>query len=223
MPSSSPPPRPSSSSGALAWWMVWRIPGWVWITGSEAADSILSIRKRPAGRAWAFTLRLLMVLLVAVMLPLVFLLNAIRKRRPTAAGALHKKVVELWQSSPYEAVELLRTTFEALKVAGGFEPFKRVEVPPFGRFDLSGALYVYQTLFKSEFALGRFEEALQVSRSLPVQMPETILEQVDCLMAMGRRPDAIAHLEKNLGLDTWKAPLRRRLEELTGKPGAGVN
>ena len=78
-------------------------------------------------------------------------------------------------------------------------------------------------LFKSELVLGRYEEALQVSRSLPVQIPETILDQVDCLMAMGRRAAAIAHLEKNLGLDTWKAPLRRRLEELTGKPGTGVN
>jgi len=203
--------------------MLWRMPGWVWMAGREAAESILLMRKRPASRAWAFALRLIMVLLVALIVPVLFLLNAIRRRRPRAADALHEKVAELWQSSPYDAVALLRTTLDTLKAGGDLDPRKRIDVPPFGRFDAIQVFYVYQTLFKSEFALGRFEEALQVSRSLPVQMPETILEQVDCLMAMGRRPDAIAHLEKNLGLDTWKAPLRRRLEELTGKPGAGVN
>jgi tetratricopeptide (TPR) repeat protein len=223
MPSSSAPPRPSGSSGPLKWWMIWRFPGWVWIAGGEAAEGILLMRTRRTGRAAAFTLRLLMVLLVAVMLPFVFLLNAIRNRRPRAANALHKEVVELWQSSPYEGVDLLRTTFETLKAAGGFEPFKRVDIPPFGRFAFTDALYVYQTLFKSEFAMGRYEEALQVSKSIPANIPDTILEQVDCLMAMGRRDDAIAHLEKSLALDNWKAPLRRRLEELTGKPGAGVN
>lgn len=181
------------------------------------------MRKRPTSRAAAFALRLLMFLLVVVMLPFVFLVDAIRRRRPRAASALHKKVGELWRSSPYDAVELLRSTFNTLKAAGGFEPFKRVDIPPFGRFAFTDALYVYQTLFKSEVALGRYEEALQISQSIPAQIPETILEQVDCLMAMSRRADAIAHLEKNLGLDTWKAPLRRRLEELTGKPGAGVN
>jgi len=203
--------------------MVWRMPGWVWIAGSDAAEGILSMRKRPAGRVWAFTLRLIMVLLVALVLPFVLLVNEIRRRRPRAAGRLHKKVTELWQSSPYDAVELLRTTFDTLKAAGGFQPFKQVDVPPFGRFAFSDAIHVYQMLFKSEFALGRYEEALQVSQSFAANIPEAILEQVDCLMAMGRRADAIAHLEKNLGLDNWKAPLRRRLEELTGKPDAGVN
>jgi tetratricopeptide (TPR) repeat protein len=203
--------------------MIWRLPGWVWIAGSEAAEGMLDMRKRHTGRVAAFALRLVMVLLVAVILPFVFLLNAIRSRRPRAAAALHKKVVELWRLSPDEAVELLRTTFDTLMAGDGLNPLKRVNVPPFGRFDPSGVVYVYQLLFNSELALGRYEEALQVSRSLPVQLPETILHQVDCLMAMGRRADAIAHLEKNLGLDNWKAPLRRRLEELTGKPGAGVN
>jgi hypothetical protein len=193
------------------------------MTGREAAESIMLMRKRPTGRVAAFALRLLMVLLVATMLPFVFLMNAIWRRRPRAADALHKKVVELWRSSPYEAVELLRATLDTLKAGDGFNPLKRIDVPPFGRFDAAQVFSVYQTLFKGELSLGRFEEALQVSRSLPVQIPDTILEQVECLLAMGRRADAIAHLEKNLGLDTWKAPLRRRLEKLTGTPGAGVN
>ena len=64
---------------------------------------------------------------------------------------------------------------------------------------------------------------MQVSTSFPIRMHTTVLEQVDCMMAMGRREDAIAHIEKNLNLDTWRGPLRRRLEELSGKPGGGLN
>jgi hypothetical protein len=64
---------------------------------------------------------------------------------------------------------------------------------------------------------------MQVSMSVPLRMHTGILEQVDCLMAMGRRAEAIAHLEKNLDVDTWRGPLRRRLEELSGKPGGGLN
>jgi tetratricopeptide (TPR) repeat protein len=131
----------------------------------------------------------------------------------------------MWRTSPFEAVEFLRSTVETLRAAGSPfpNPLRKVDVPPFGKFDGTDAYGVHKHLFRCEFALGRYEEALQVSTSLGSQIPETILEQVDCLMAMGRRADAVALLEKNLTLDNWRGPLRRRLEELSGKPGAGVN
>ena len=123
-------------------------------------------------------------------------------------------------------MELLRTTLETLRArAGGFvpNPLKAVDLPPFGKFRASDVVSLHNYLFRCEFALGRYDEAMQVSMSIPVRMHTSILEQVDCLMAMGRRAEAIAHLEKNLDVDTWRGPLRRRLEELSGKPGGGLN
>ena len=101
-------------------------------------------------------------------------------------------------------------------------PWKTIDVPPFGKFHANDVFVVQNYLFRCEFALGRYDEAMQVSMSLPVRVPSAILEQVDCLMAMGRRADAIAHLAKNLDVDTWRGPLRRRLEELS-EDGGEVN
>ena len=64
--------------------------------------------------------------------------------------------------------------------------------------------------------LGNFEEALAVSSALPGRLDESILRQVDCLVALGRHPEAIALLESNLDLDGWRCRLRRRLVALGG-------
>ena len=53
---------------------------------------------------------------------------------------------------------------------------------------------------------------------LPVKIERTILKEVDCLMALGRRADAIALLQRHLDLDGWRGELRRRLVELGGSP-----
>jgi hypothetical protein len=158
--------------------------------------------------------------------PWMILANSFRPMREGASSFFYKRLHEVWQTSPYEAVELLRATLETLKArAGGFgpTPWKAIHLPPFGKFRASDVLSLQNYLFRCEFALGRYEEAMQVSMSVPVRMHTSVLEQVDCLMAMGRRAEAIAHLEKNLDIDTWRAPLRRRLEQLSGKPGGGVN
>jgi hypothetical protein len=39
------------------------------------------------------------------------------------------------------------------------------------------------------------------------------LAQVDCLVALGQRDDAITLLERNLDMDGWRRTLRRRLRE----------
>jgi hypothetical protein len=147
-------------------------------------------------------------------------------RRERASSRFHLRLQEVWRTSPYDAVELLRTTLETLRArAGGVvpNPWKTIDLPPFGKFNATDVISLHNYLFRCEFALGRYEEAMQVSMSIPVRMHTTILEQVDCLIAMGRRAEAIAHLEKNLDVDTWRGPLRRRLEELSGKPGGGLN
>jgi hypothetical protein len=51
----------------------------------------------------------------------------------------------------------------------------------------------------------------------------TIGQQVDCLVAMRRREDAIALLRKNLHLDNRRGDLHRRLGELSGSQPGGPN
>jgi len=64
---------------------------------------------------------------------------------------------------------------------------------------------------------GNFEEAFAVVAALPGKLDTTILRQVDCLVALDRKADAIALLEANLDLDGWRGKLRRRLRELGGR------
>jgi len=64
---------------------------------------------------------------------------------------------------------------------------------------------------------------LAVASSMPGRLDDNVLRQVDCLVALGRRAEAIALLERNLDLDGWRGKLRRRLVELGGRPSHAVN
>ncbi len=175
---------------------------------------------------WAMrAFRAATIVIGLLLAPWIVLARTIRPRRKRATDVLNARVQELWKASPYDAVALLRTTLDALQARGGFSPspWKSIEVPPFGSFDGGEVFGVRDYLFSCEFALGRFEEAMQVSARQPIRTYPDILKQVDCLTAMGRQSEAIAHLRKNLDVDTWRGPLRRRLEELSGKAGGGVN
>lgn len=220
---SSPPPSPGSAG--LPWWLrLWRYPRWLWWQSGEATRSLSEDFQRRPGRWVLRAIRAGILALGLLFGPWLILASGFRRER--ASRRFHQRLQEVWRSSPYEAVELLRTTLETLRArAGGFvpNPFKAVDLPPFGKFDASDVVSLHNYLFRCEFALGRYDEAMQVSMSVPLRLATGILEQVDCLMAMGRRAEAIAHLEKNLDVDTWRGPLRRRLEELSGKPGGGLN
>jgi hypothetical protein len=76
---------------------------------------------------------------------------------------------------------------------------------------------VQRLLYDCEVALGHLEEALTVAAALPGRLDVAILQQVDCLVALGRQSDAIALLERNLDIDGWRGTLRRRLRELGGR------
>jgi len=223
---STPPPSPGSAG--LPWWIrLWRYPRWLWWHSGETAlgFSEFVLQRRPS--KWLLlALRAAIVGLGLALGPWITLTNSLRRRRNRATQVFNERFQEVWLTSPYEAVELLRTTLESFKArgGGGVSLFpKAINLPPFGKFDANDFFTLQAYLFKCEFALGRYEEAMQVSMSLPIRIHSSILDQVDCLMAMGRRAEAIAHLEKNLDVDTWRGPLRRRLEDLSGKPGGGVN
>ena len=110
----------------------------------------------------------------------------------------------------------MRSTFEELVARGAVTKAKAVEISPFGTFKMIDVLSVHHVLYESEVAFGNFEQAMAVAAALPGRVDTRILQQVDCLVAMGRKDDAIALLERNLDLDGWRGKLRRRLAELGG-------
>jgi len=196
------------------------------------AEGLAELFRRRPGKWLMGILRAATIMFGLLVAPWVILARAFRRRHESAFEVLRRRAYELWETSPFDGLALVRTTYETLEARGGFDVWKpggsiafwaSVEVSPFGRFSAGNVIEIYLLLYRFEFALGRYEEAMEVSTSFPAQADETILQQVDCLMATGRRADAIAHLEKNLNLDTWRGALRRRLEELSGKPGGGIN
>ena len=154
--------------------------------------------------------------------PVAVLLRS-RFPRGRAFNALDARVRQIWQTSASEAIALLRSTFKELVAQGAFYKLIGVEISPFGKFRTAEALSVYRFLYDCEVTLGNFEEALAVASALPGRLDDTILQQVDCLVALGRRADAIALLERNLDIDGWHRKLHRRIVELGGRPLRVIN
>jgi hypothetical protein len=85
-----------------------------------------------------------------------------------------------------------------------FAKMKAVEISPFGIFRTSMRFrFIGSSMTARVYCLG--------------DVDTTILQQVDCLMALGRRIEAIALLECNLDLDGWRGKLRRHLLDLGGR------
>jgi hypothetical protein len=146
-----------------------------------------------------------------------------RPQAPTGFDALDARVREIWQTSAFDAVALLRSTFDRLLADKGAFGIKSIEIEPFGKFRPWDVLAVERHLYNCEIALGRYEEALACAAAMPGPLEEFILQQVDCLVALGRGPEAIALLERNLQTDGWRGTLRRRLRELGGRDLRSVN
>jgi hypothetical protein len=100
---------------------------------------------------------------------------------------------------------------------------RAVEIEPFGKFEPGALLSVQRFLYDSEVTLGHLEQALTVAAAVPGRVDVFILQQVDCLVALGRREEAIALLERNLDIDGWRGALRRRLTELGGRHLRALN
>lgn len=171
--------------------------------------------RQPSERKLAL-IRLAMMVTMVLVLPLALVLGP-RYRRRTAFDALQERVRQLWQMSGHEALALLRSTFEQLVAQGAFAKMKGVEIAPFGKFQTADVFSVYRFLYDCEIAFGNFEQALALTAAMPGRLDVTILQQVDCLVALDRREEAIALLERNLDIDGWRGKLRRRLLELGGR------
>ena len=186
------------------------MPGRLWAFTHDAATVFTDgLRRQPSKRKLTL-IRLVLLVSVVVLLPATVLFGS-RYRRTTAFDLLEARVRQIWKASAAEAIALLRATFDELVARGAFTTMSDVEIEPFGVFKVSDAFSVHRFLYDCEVSLGNFAEALAVSTALPGRLDESILRQVDCLVALGRRPEAIALLESNLDLDGWRGRLRRRL------------
>ena len=160
----------------------------------------------------------LAVMAGAVVLAPLFIPLSFRARRRTAFDALHARVRQIWQTSPDDGIALLRTTYERLAAErGAFGPLKSVDIAPFGAFSLTDFLSLHVVLYSCEMSSGNFEAALAIEVALAFRYDDAILRQVDSLVALGRQPEAIALLERNLDLDGWRGKLRQRLRNLGGR------
>jgi hypothetical protein len=184
---------------------------------------LTDLAHRQPSRRKLMLIRLGLLVSLILLSPLALVLRLrLRPGDRTAFGALDARVRDLWQTSAHDAVALLRATFEKLRAGGAIGGMKRIQIEPFGKFQPWDALKVEGHLYQCELALGHHEAALELAASLP-KSQETVLQQVDCLLAMGRRADAVALLERNLDLDSWRGALRRRLTALGGSPLRSVN
>jgi hypothetical protein len=207
------------------WWTkLARLPGRLWSISGEIATLMTDGSPRQPSNQKLALIRLPvmagLILLAPFVLPFAF-----GARRSTAFDVLHGRVREIWQTSASEAIILLRATYAEPVTQGALTltKMKGIEIMPFGRFGGGETISVQQLLYKCEFAMGNYEEALAVATALPGRIDFAILQQVDCLVALGRRAEAIALLARNLDVDGWRRKLRRRIVELGGRPLRAVN
>jgi hypothetical protein len=202
---------------------LWGNLRFAWLLASEMGDFL--------GDRWHFRVasmlrwpvRLGIFLWALVVLPWVWL--AMRKPRRDAVGRLQARVEDLWQTNPYEALQLLRSVSDELNRRnlgwknGSGRP---VQIEPFGRFTDTDAMELRFYLLEYEISFSHYEEALALCQEMPDLAP-AILMQVTCLEKMGRQHDAIALLQQKLSKDNWRGDLRAKLTSLVGHPGAGLN
>jgi hypothetical protein len=198
------------------------VPVRLWSATADIASALTDRSERQPSKRKLMLIRVALMAVLLIFAPLLMLLS-LRWTHMPAFDALKRQVHETWRSSAYEAVDLLRSTYQQLVAKGAIAKMKRVEIAPFGKFDCSQAICVHQFLYDCEIAIGNFEGALAVASSMPGRLDDNVLRQVDCLVALGRRAEAIALLERNLDLDGWRGKLRRRLVELGGRPSHAVN
>jgi hypothetical protein len=213
----------SQAAGARRrWWTLpLMLPRWLWRTSGTTTTMITDGFRRRPGR-WT-TLAIRLGILVSFVLVLPFVPIAARRARATTGiRVLNQRVREQWTTSPPDAIATVRATLDQLVAAGCYDGVEGVTIDGLGKFAASDVFWVHQFLYDCEVAVGHYEEALAVAARLPIRWDTNVLQQVDCLVALGRNAEAIALLERSLDLDGWRGKLRARLQVLRGKPDLRV-
>lgn len=176
----------------------------------EVAD----LPERGWGRFLRALLRSLICLGFLMMFPFLGLMQKRARRKPS--HRLENHANEVWARSPEEAGALVKGVFDQLREAraSGAKDW-HLELPPYGRFDELEFGSVAYLVYRQYLALGWHQPALNALQLLPV-FPGLILLQVDCLVALDRKGEAIALLDQHLSIDDRRGRLRRRLIELGG-------
>jgi hypothetical protein len=214
--------RRQASGARKRWWTLpLQLPRWLWEASGTATDAITEDFRRRPGRWTTLAIRLSILVSFIVLLPFMPAF-ARRWRDTTGTAVLNKRALDLWATSPLDAIAMVRATLDQLVAAGCYEGSNAVTIDGLGKFAASDVFWVHQFLYDCEVALGRYEEALAVAAALPIRWDTNVLQQVDCLVALGRNADAIALLERSLDLDGWRGKLRARLQVLHGKPDLRV-
>lgn len=214
---------PSQASGARKrWWTLpLRLPRWLWQASGAATTTITDGFRRRPGKGTTLAIRL--GILVGFILLLPFAPIVARRARATIGiRVLNQRVRDLWTTSPFDAIAVVRATLDQLVAAGCYDGIKGVTIDGLGKFAASDVYWVHQFLYDCEVAVGHYEDALAVAARLPIRWDTNVLQQVDCLVALGRNEEAIALLERSLDLDGWRGKLRARLQVLHGKPDLRV-
>jgi hypothetical protein len=194
-----------------------------WTLGGEAAESIAEAVGARRVPWWVRPLRVLFFLVFLAMLPFRDILR--RRWEQSPSERLRRHVEEVWRTSPYEALAIVRGVYETLeKSPGAGQPgglLRGVAIEPYGKFDIAEQSSVSVLLYNYEFSLGHFEAALELAG--PPTAAPFCLRRVDCLLGMNRRDEAIACLRASLHLDGPKGTLKAKLEELEGSARGGLN
>ena len=194
-----------------------------WSFSEEVGNVLADGRHMRIRSVWRWALRIGLFVWILVMSP--WIARALRKPRKDAVGKLYSRLSELWQTAPYEALQLLRSVSDELnrhKLGWKDDSGCPVHIEPFGRFAWTDAMEVRFRLLEYEMSFSHYDEALALCQEIP-EAAHTVLMRVKCLEKMGRRPDAIALLEQKLPMDNWRGDLRAELASLVGRPGAGLN
>jgi hypothetical protein len=216
--------RPSQPPRAREKRPLWRRivgwPVWTWKTSREIAEKIAEtfrIKNRLARGACRIGIFLFTLIIVPLMWPLRRYFDGCGARR------VEEHVEQLWQSNPYEAVQVLRSVCQRVRAALPKRGFLlSVDIPPYGRIAPADLFYLDPKLFRCEMVLGRWDEALAFAQSLDESWVSVSM-QVDALVAMGRTADAVHLLRQKLHLDLGEDQLHKKLASLTGTPGPTTN